>query len=225
MVQAFMNLSEAGCITKWKARLAGYKKMLWASLLMGYASLVSAVLSEMPMALPNGCTIYIQQLDPNLATTVFRAEGACNNGLAEGFWSLGLESGQDRVFLYRSFIQGKLEGVSFGLGPKFAMILVTDPTLNRTYMREHLSRDGPPAEMERFLFIIDGANAVARRLKKPAGDAAKMKALVRKWKQGDDSVIDQWFTGPGTSPSAAIAIRDSAGADDPKTVGRGMRGG
>ncbi len=201
--------------------MARYCFSLCAMLLVGYSSISFAGKYDVPLVTSNGCTIFIEQRpDPNITITAFRAEGRCKNGLAEGIWLFGLERSQDRAFVYRAHVQGYLSGINFVLGRKGAMISVVDPN-NGAQMIEYLNREAAPVEMERFLSMIDQANALAGRLKKPAGDAATLKTLVRKWKQGDDSVIDQWFTGTGTLPAVTTASENRAGIDDPKTRGRG----
>lgn len=221
LVFAFGRGIEAGC-----QRLARYGMYTGAMLLLFHPSFVFADKYDVPTVMPNGCTMYIRQLpDPNLTITVFRAEGACKNGLAEGFWSVGMERSQVRLFVYRSNTQGQLSGVSLSLGASGANIAVVIPELNGTRMIEYLKRDSSPVEMERFLSFIDDANLMARRLKKPAGDAAKMKSLISKWKQGDDSIFDEWITGTGISPVGDPSALGNSGRDDPKTGGRGMRGG
>ncbi len=222
MVQAVNFLHAAMPIRKWMGRLCRYRFVLGAMFLMGFSSIASSITGGLKTNLPNGCAIYNQSSGSTLI--IYRSDGRCKNGLADGFWSYGAEIGQQRLYVHRYVVDGQLSGLNFVIRPDRAFIMVREPNTDTNFVKL-LERNSSPAEAERFLASIDEANAVARKLGKPAGDAAKMKSIVRKWKQGDDSILDQWISGPGTFPTAAAATMDSGGADDPKTVGRGMRGG
>lgn len=222
MVQAIKFLHAAMPITKWMGRLGRYRLVLGAMFLMGFSSIAFSNTDGLKTNLPNGCAIYNQSSAD--ALIIYRSDGRCKNGLADGFWSYGAGSGQQRLYVYRYVLNGQLNGLNFVIRRSQAFIMVREPNKDTNFLKS-LERNSSPAEAERFLAAIDEANAFARKLGKPAGDAAKMKSIVREWKQGDDSIFDQWVTGPGTSPTAAAATMDSGGADDPKTVGRGMRGG
>ena len=205
-------------------RLVQHRWALWATLWIGYLPIAHSNTQDQLINLADGCAIYTQS-----RAIFYRSEGRCKNGLAEGFWSLGVESIQKRIYLYNHLVDGRQNGITFIIRPERVIIMVRE-NVEKPHFIKDLDRNASPAELVSFLASIDEANAVARKLGKPVGDAAKMKSIVRKWKQGDDSILDQWVTGPGvtgsgTSPSAATAARDSGGVDDPRTVGRGMRGG
>ncbi len=222
-----------------KPLMAHFQLFLAVVVLSGNAF---ALTKESPIDLPNGCTIYLQQFFG--PTTLYRTEGPCKNGLAEGVWAYGGEvtlsgqSGQSGAFFSISGRKaGKLSGVSFVIRNSRAAIVVSEPDLNDVHLSEMVGRDGSAAQLENFLAAIDKANSTARKMGLQTIDASKAKAIARTWKMGNDSQFSQWITGPGTTPpweyglSKSIRFpRDteqssSTLADDPKTVGRGARGG
>jgi hypothetical protein len=205
------------------------RSVLWLALVLSTKSAL-AFTSESPIDLPNGCTIFLQQFRG--PTTLYRTEGACKNGLAEGTWTYGLEPIPDfKVFRMCGQKGGKSSGVTFSVTQTTARVNVSEPEFNGVHFEDKFQRSGTTDQFATFLSAIDRANAIANKKGLNTIDASKAKAILRKWKQGDDAIFDQWVTGPGTTPPWHNGMSKSArfpqayelssqSADDPKVFGR-----
>ncbi len=201
-----------------------------------------ALTDESPIDLPNGCTVFQQQLFGPV--TIYKHDGRCKDGLAEGIWlfgrsSMSADGNRVRAVRLAGFSKGRANGFNLLLSDLGSRISVNETNINGTRFSSSdglFKHNAPEVDFQRFLGQVDQANNIARSLNLPTADASLAKALIRDWRASPATFFDRYLVGEPTTPPWANGMSQSvrqpgvtgsstAGhqTDDPKARGRSAR--
>ena len=177
---------------------------------------------------PSGCVI-VYSLGSASKTTLLRAEGRCVNGLAEGEWIYSVRdiyNNNDATALesvnVRWFKEGQAFGLSIRLSNKnWASISSIEPSFEGTHYSARVGDGGEAVSLSALYQKIDQAVAVSRQKNLPVNHAATAKNLAKQWLDDRQGLHAKWVV-----PSSSAQFNKAGSSrDDPKTTGRGARGG
>lgn len=173
---------------------------------------------------PNRCAIIVPLLR---ATTLLRAEGRCVSGLADGEWVYSTrEVMPDGLTMDSVIVSWFKEGQAFGLKSFFrsnkgVSIASGEPSFDGAYFLEFFGRNGEPVALGTIYQKIDQAVAITKAKNLPVSQSATAKNLAKQWSDDKQGLFAKWA--PPSSPAQSNQAGSSQ--DDPKTTGRGARGG
>ena len=190
-----------------------------------WAQTVSADPKNKRVATSNGCALTNWRQD--VSSTILRAEGRCVNGLAEGEWVYSVRDifpngdAVDSVFV-GWFRAGYASGLTGRFTKDGARIRSDDPSApGPHYTSGILGNAGEAVELSTIHQKIDEAVAVSRGKNLPISQAATTKSLAKQWLDDRQGLHAKWVV----PSSSAQSNQAGSSPDDPKTTGRGARGG